>query len=1308
MDHSPNETEAKTIALGTPQGWFQIHDETGIYGQEAGLILISALSPQLPVIASAAYVALRHAVGGESTGPRFPRQLLVVPPGGAADTCRKEIVKGIQSHMTDAGADKFSIQLVPLTCETRSMVSLSGAQLIQDLRQLPPQSVCILIYPELYRFLLQDEPSPPGVQKSLVTEHNRHLGALICMLAPVAKETRSLIVLFADHSRIDINSLTSPEKIDFIAISTEVSVLSGLKFQLDPLLNAFRKGGWPAVKAHSEFSSDYEQQIAFALAEALGSEQNLPLAWTVMEPFAAHSDEWTVGSQISMAAAALAAGNLAASHELLAKVVKEEIPTPEELHWALTIAYSLNDTEMMRQLLEAMRLRHPDSNLTCRGEFIQLFQQRDFKNALRIAEELNLPVEIAQCRAFLSDPIDADEFLLEMEKIGDLEQGLISCADEAIYRDQPLPAIQWAGRIPEDHPMFERAFRIRIAAIRMGMRETHHGPFLQDLEGVMRIVAKRPADIHLRGQLERLLEDQIEEPLVKMGLSALLLSAVNNQTSRDDSSVKVAESLISKRDLSKGVQTERQFQEFLDRFGEHLKNTPETGFNIGQGSLPEELRPLVGSRLIFWMADGALEYIGQEIALEGAALFVYMTSLCCKEVAEPIMDQSLVHGIIERQATLGAAQDSRNLAETSLQFLPDLQPEYRDWRISQGWASFAEACLRSGNRLAALRYLCLSFLAHEDAALSIEQLRRRYRLAARIMRDLGIPPAALHYLEVERRLLTKANALDEQRLPLEVFEMQVSLMGPKGIQEDHLLQTLARSQELLGMGIESELYPLTAIQANILRRLSPEKCPTNIVEDFHRRVSEFHPQLRGMLTATTNPEPSREDIVALIRGLPDAQDHDYLAYQIHQALPALSNALEHAVETGDTELFLVTSGAFSQPALGVRAIEGKGEIIHDVTPSLLRTTTLEGLKSGTFAPIPRYSFAPLADITISQLQSSVGTDEAALVMAGEPGTQPSSMLVTSSGVTVPRLITEWSVEAFYRWGARFKDELNWEKPNPFMPGIDPLLPPTREVKVLFDGLALGLDAIPRHLTLIPPGHLFGFTWQLLPFGTGFMTEYTRLAVAPSAQWLVAARTSQWVGNRERKAWIGSKETTDGTLIALKSMVEYGLESHGFVISDDAGPYGFDGCEMAVIGAHGGTGFDDYFRSVSDRENHFSPSEIANMLTGCGCVVLAVCSGGRSDAQAGSAEMLGLVTSLFRAGVRCVIAPPWPLDIEVVQHWLPAFLASMDEGNSVGVSAAAARDAVRLQLDHPCAWGQLHVYGDQNFRIGKCDSASHLS
>lgn len=268
-------------------------------------------------------------------------------------------------------------------------------------------------------------------------------------------------------------------------------------------------------------------------------------------------------------------------------------------------------------------------------------------------------------------------------------------------------------------------------------------------------------------------------------------------------------------------------------------------------------------------------------------------------------------------------------------------------------------------------------------------------MSARIFRDLGLVPLALHCIVLEERLLAQLES-NAQKVSLQVLKLQLSLPGIMKASLEEKLTALRGCDALLRLNVESEFFPLMGIQASILRVIPVEMVPTGLRAKFEERLHQLQEPLRGFFRSASNASPTREDVVALVKQLPEAQDHQYLAYQINPILPALANALQHAVDLKDADLYLLASGAF--------------------------------------------------------------------------------------------------------------------------------------------------------------------------------------------------------------------------------------------------------------------------------------------------------------AQTGSLESLGLVAALFRNGVRCVIAPPWPLDIEVIQHWLPAFLNAMMHDKPVGEAAADARDAVRMQIDHPCAWGQLHVYGDQEFRL----------
>jgi CHAT domain-containing protein len=139
-------------------------------------------------------------------------------------------------------------------------------------------------------------------------------------------------------------------------------------------------------------------------------------------------------------------------------------------------------------------------------------------------------------------------------------------------------------------------------------------------------------------------------------------------------------------------------------------------------------------------------------------------------------------------------------------------------------------------------------------------------------------------------------------------------------------------------------------------------------------------------------------------------------------------------------------------------------------------------------------------------------------------------------------------------------------------------------------------------------------------------------------------------------------------------------------------------KMVVISSHGGVGFLDYFRTITDQTHSYSSQEFANRLDGCGCVVLFVCSAGRSDPQFNSSETLGLVSALLSQNVRCVVASAWPLEVHIPEKWLPVFLESLSTGSNVADAVFKASKMVRSDLDHPGAWAALQVYGDPAFTV----------
>jgi hypothetical protein len=147
------------------------------------------------------------------------------------------------------------------------------------------------------------------------------------------------------------------------------------------------------------------------------------------------------------------------------------------------------------------------------------------------------------------------------------------------------------------------------------------------------------------------------------------------------------------------------------------------------------------------------------------------------------------------------------------------------------------------------------------------------------------------------------------------------------------------------------------------------------------------------------------------------------------------------------------------------------------------------------------------------------------------------------------------------------------------------------------------------------------------------------------------------------------------------------------------PEGILGSDLLVVAAHGGIGEGNgYFRVVRDDSLlAVGSSRFATALGGIGCVVLFVCSGGRLDRDPRAHTTLGLVKQLLENGCRVVVAPPWPLYVNVPSYWLPTFLAEWKAGAQVIDACFIANEAVRSHFgDEPAHYLAMTVYGDPCF------------
>jgi CHAT domain-containing protein len=140
--------------------------------------------------------------------------------------------------------------------------------------------------------------------------------------------------------------------------------------------------------------------------------------------------------------------------------------------------------------------------------------------------------------------------------------------------------------------------------------------------------------------------------------------------------------------------------------------------------------------------------------------------------------------------------------------------------------------------------------------------------------------------------------------------------------------------------------------------------------------------------------------------------------------------------------------------------------------------------------------------------------------------------------------------------------------------------------------------------------------------------------------------------------------------------------------------------LVIVAAHGSILPEGRYvqRISNDAELALYPAVLANAVRKSAVVILFICSGGRLDTHPNAETTIGLVRQILDAGCATVIAAPWPLDIRVPSHWLPAFLKHWTAGQTVIEASYAGNQNVAQQMgDSPLDSLAMNVFGDP-FRV----------
>ena len=1209
-----------------------------------------------------------------------------------------------------------SVRFIPVeTCD--------GDDLIAALERSPSNSSIYVHRAEVYRFSgvrfaprassrsIHGLPMSMSVAEDMSSEHAQRLvqGAL-----RVAASKQSAIVLSFESSGFANESLPDAlkDEKEFAVINADMTETqsrfrAAFRYCLDNAATMTAAD----VAARLGAAGESELNTALCTAAVLSAKGVSGLAWQTVEPF---FDELVASDMcsrvLSAAQFAFAAGKEAEAAILLKRATELDPAELELLLTLHTLTAKIHGRSNAEGVLERLHARFPNDPTTKAKRLLFLLSNRDFAVAHDLAVEISDNYLAALCDALSADSLPIKDFLELAQTMGKEDTARHDLALEA-YRRGRYGA---AWRLLRGCQPTEEVVQLqsRVLAHRLLRRGEVTDSSVDDLAQIMSYVARNPGQLDSRFALERLIEDDLEY------YSAVCLLAVlmdREATRLHELAMRTPPTNECEwiKDASLQEKPEDGSYETLFKV---IKTLPRNSATFpGESTLPAELQDRATPKILFdwiFMLQNDEAWTTDDNH-QTRILLLHAISLLAAYLADPTSDALAFRYSVMAQWMAGRPQESRDMAETALMALPASQSSFREWRLAFGWLSLTEAFQRSQNPLSELLHIVLCLTAVGDTIPSMKGAKEIFRMCSRVARDIHIFPLAMKYLQFERDVIQKYQVDTYSEYQLVQMEHAIRTMPAlaQGTVDD--LQALVHEGcTFLQNEHDNQPMPMLSSLAVLFSHIQ-EKGGT--IEAEHRALFEKYMEqvpagMRAILLSQAEAKPTAETLRTLAQRVGDANSLDDLCFQGRPLRIAAERAVAQACQTRDIPLYLLASGILTQPTLSIalNRLPSDGLDSNTVNEWLYRyvggdTASQEQIKdviglSAESIRGKRVSFSGTLELSVESATAIFGTDETGTVLSRDGGGSLYALPIAHNGVGEVRCLSPdaWNPARHREWSRTYPYAYG-----KWLPVADPFVaekPTLQDVRESLGGLCPDGWRSDEHNIVIPDAGLFGFPFNLIPCGERFAGQLYRISCAPSLSWLAAARTAERPGESGRSAWLGVPGKRDFTLEMLAAKVEPTLRGNGFAIHQSDRPSDMSGASLVVVAAHGGTGrWGQFVTITADRRLRFTPGEFARYLNNCGCVVVLICSAGRSDEKQHAGETCSLVTELFEHGVQAVIAPVWPLAIDVAEIWLPEFLKQFTAGETVMDASFAAARKVEVQFPHPCAWGGMQVYGVGSLR-----------
>jgi hypothetical protein len=1278
----------------------------------------------------AAWQVIMNVLVKESDQKVFTGSTLIVPKA-RIDISNK--IKKATQHLLDQKINSETRKVeIWSEIDLVETSTFESENLLKAIEQVPDGSAVGVLYSPFYRFPdINDQEKERirtwmGINYRLGTAEDvatPHLIELVKRTIPVAQKKQLFVTFFCEftsyYSQNFIEEFETNDSVMYAQISwgsENFDELARIQKLVDQTENIDIADAMSQISAIS--SSSINQAIALSVFHF--KRHQFVSAWQTIEPFFISILESENSTLIlSIGNTAFAAGRVDEGKRLLAHAVEIGLYTLEDLRHAYILARELHQTDLANEMLNKMSLLYPASRTTLSFIYDKFINERKYVDALGVARQLGDELGVLLCEIFGSEDFDVEGFLEHAKSLNKLEWALLASSIEAIKRNLLELSESLVNRLISEIGFSDQAIKIKVflwSKKYLGGRELDDS-LAMELAPVIEYVAHNPNQLESRFSLQKLFEEDIDETASVVILSYLLLHSIQSSFNQLDL-IKLREEWAHQQQQITPSADEIE-QRHLQLFEFILETFSDTAIVIGKGEIRPEILSRIDNKFVNWLVH-LIQFnaFSADSDYQTLLLMLHVLALACKGINDPTTDFLALHLVIAKFARDDSGQKARDLAENSL-LLASNQPDFESWRYGQAWACYADAHERTRNPLSALMMLVLCFYAWNNEFHSRIQLARTYRLATRILRDLGMSSLALEVLDMEKKMISMKGDNELENLELEQVKLSIEIAGLSNQPDVNQLNSfLARSVILLDESIrlDHELTTVLSLQATLFRLfyIANISIASEIKDKFDSLLVGQEIAVAQLLRDVSNPFPEKKDLLSAIQRASQSNHLDDLVHQLQPVVILAENCIQAACRSGDADFFLMASTILSQPGLSIEnALSNQKEYnnIRDFSEqakawllSYVRNNyqnydrqllEARGLVNQLLLGSDVF-FKQIINLSASELSSVLEDNEILVVISNDAAGNLCRLLITSRFIASPEImpLNIWLKKDFINWKSNFSRNLNkWRPPIEFQEEY-----PSKQ-SILSSVAQLSIGALDSNCSLIiaPSSDLSTFPFALSNNYGLHLADSFPLCTTPSVLSLLSSRKNGLTDSRLMKAWLGDPNTFDLTILYVRERLAPIFDAFGVEIVDSA-PDGLSEASIAFVMSHGGAGLSESFSGVTDATHFFSPKDFANRISGCGSAVLFVCGGATGEVERSSPEIRGLTRELLMSNTKAVISSPWSLNANIPEIWLPAFLECIREKRSIGEASFIASQSVKKIFDNPCAWASLQLYGDPAFRI----------